>query len=119
MIKDIAFTCYPTKNLEAARVFYEQILGLKPSPANNEFWQEYEIGSGFFTIGMAPADAPEYFHRPAASLALEVENLDATVAILATKGVKPVYGPLKFPNCSMLMIEDADKNIVTLHQLKA
>ena len=52
MIKviEIAFSCYPVKDMARARKFYEGVLGLKPTVVFGEpggmQWTEYDIASG-------------------------------------------------------------------------
>ena len=48
-IIEIAFSCYPVKDMARARKFYEDVLGLKPTMVVGEpggmQWTEYDIAS--------------------------------------------------------------------------
>ncbi len=52
---EIAFSCYPVKDMERARKFYEGALGLKATvvygtPGAMQ-WTEYDIGAGTLALG--------------------------------------------------------------------
>ncbi|HZS42653.1 MAG TPA: VOC family protein [Candidatus Paceibacterota bacterium] len=119
-IKEIAFTAYAVNDIAKSREFYEGVLGLVP---NNEFdgsknpdYVEYNIGSGTLAIGHAPD-----MWKPSedgASVALEVEDFDAAMALIKEKNVPIKMGPHDFPTCQMIVIQDPDKNKLTLHKRK-
>lgn len=47
MIKKVAFTMYPVMNIERARHFYEQVLGLDVGKISSEGrWIEYDLPQG-------------------------------------------------------------------------
>lgn len=119
-IKTIGFSCYPVTDMAKAKAFYEGVLGLKPAMTLGETWQEYDIdGQTFALVGMSE-QAPECFKgQKGISIAFEVEDIDATLNDLKSKNVPIVYGPNKFPTCSMFVIEDPDGNVLTMHQLNA
>lgn len=49
-------------------------------------------------------------------LALEVEDMDAALAMLEKSGVKPAWGPLKRPAYARAEIRDPDGNPIELRQ---
>ena len=49
-------------------------------------------------------------------MALEVEDMDAALALLKTKGVDPSWGPVKRPSYARAEIRDADGNAIELRQ---
>jgi catechol 2,3-dioxygenase-like lactoylglutathione lyase family enzyme len=118
MIKDLAFAAYSVKDFDRATAFYEGVLGLKPTEGAPGIWQEYEVGSGTFCIGVTPDDAPDFYKRSGASVAFEVDDLDATLSDLKQKNVTLVFGPHSYHKCRMAVIQDPDENIITLHQCK-
>ena len=47
MFQKVAFTMYPVKDMARARRFYEDTLGLGPSPSNaSSPWGEYDLPGG-------------------------------------------------------------------------
>lgn len=48
MIKSIAFTLYPARDLARARDFYERLLGLRLSRDFGGTWIEYDLGMARF-----------------------------------------------------------------------
>lgn len=118
MIKSLAFSAYPVSNLSRSRQFYEGVLGLKPASATGDHWQEYELGEGTFGIGVLPDGAPDFFKLRAGSVAFEVEDLDVALETLKQHDIPLLFGPSEYPGCRMAVIEDPDKNVLTLHQLK-
>src|SRR5687768_5275516 len=101
MIKSIAFSAYPIADMERSRQFYEGVLGLKPATNLGGYWQEYELGDGTFGIMVAGEDAPEFYRRKGASVAFEVEDIDAAAENVKAAGVPVIYGPAEFPTCRM------------------
>lgn len=117
MIKHIAFSAYPVADMAKAREFYEGVLGLEPSDSFGGFWQEYTLGEGTFAIVQYNDETPEFWTRPAAAVAFEVENLTAFLERLQAKSVPIVMEKADFPTCSMACISDPDGNIIALHQM--
>jgi catechol 2,3-dioxygenase-like lactoylglutathione lyase family enzyme len=112
MIKSIAFTCYPTKDMTKARHFYETMLGLKPASNFEGKFQEYELGDGVFTLGLVgDCDGmPEFFKTRGTSIAFEVDNLDAIFDKMKSLNIPIEVEPIDTPVC---------RNVVGLHQLKS
>lgn len=112
-ISSIAFIVYPVSHMERARSFYEGSLGLRPGNIVGNSWCEYEVGSGTFAI-----TTTDMGHKPGAKGAVvgfEVDDLDAFVAFLK-KGVPFVVDVMATPVCRMAVIEDPDRNHVTIHR---
>ncbi|HOY56675.1 MAG TPA: VOC family protein [Verrucomicrobiota bacterium] len=117
MITSIAFTVYPVKDMAAARRFYENALGLKVEMNFQDVWVEYDIAGGTFAI-----TTMDERHRPGANgavVALEVDDLDACVAALKSKGVAFVQEPMATPVCRLAVISDPDGNDVIIHRRNA
>lgn len=49
-------------------------------------------------------------------MALEVEDMDAALALLKTRGVEPSWGPVKRASYARAEIRDADGNAIELRQ---
>jgi extradiol dioxygenase family protein len=50
MIKKVAFTMYPVTDMDRARRFYEEQLGLNPGYIVEKSWIEYDVGGTCFGI---------------------------------------------------------------------
>jgi len=118
MLKKVAFTMYPVKDSARARSFYEGTLGLTVgSHAPNGVWTEYDLPGGgclalFMTQDMTPSASA------GGSVALEVDDLDATIAELRSKGVEFKADMIHSPVCRMSIILDSEGNSIILHELK-
>jgi predicted enzyme related to lactoylglutathione lyase len=118
MLKKVAFTMYPVVDAARARAFYEDTLGLRrSSSAPGETWTEYDLPGGGCLALYATKDI-----QPSAgaggSVAFEVEDLDALVGRLKSKGVVFKAESIKSPVCRMSIILDSEGNSIILHQLK-
>ena len=118
MYKTVAFTMYPVKDSKRARSFYEGTLGLTVgSHSENGMWTEYDLPGGgclalFAGDGMKPsADS-------GATIALEVDDLDAEIARLKGQGVQFKAEMIHSPVCRMSVILDSEGNSILLHELK-
>ena len=115
-VTEIAFTCYPVKNMARARAFYEGIIGLKPATVHDSeqnSWTEYEIGGGAFSLGKMEGWLPS---DNGASLAFEVEDFDAAITTLRESGAKFKMEPFPTPVCQMAFLFDPEGNTVCIHK---
>lgn len=117
MIKEIAFTATPVTDIPRARAFYENLLGLQSAhEACDGQWIEYDIAGGTFAItNISPEWQPS---GQGTSVAFEVDDLDATVALLKAHAAAIAMDIFETPVCRMALILDPDGNKVTLHQHK-
>ena len=118
---ELAFSCYPVKDMARARKFYEGVLGLKPIMTVGEpggmQWTEYDIANGTLSLG---AGAPDW--KPSTngcSVGLEVDDFDAAIAHLRASGVKFHMEPFPTPVCRMAFIFDPDGNAICIHKRSA
>jgi predicted enzyme related to lactoylglutathione lyase len=120
MIKEIAFTVYPAKNVASLRDFYRDVLGLQFSGefAENGVikYDEAPLKGGWFAVM-----TDEWAGRPAgtaASIVFEVDDIERTRDELIGKGlaVEEIYDT---PVCRITSFEDAEGNKVSLHQRTA
>ncbi len=119
MFKKIAFTMYPVTDMARAKAFYEETLGLPPGkelvPGK---WVEFDLPEGgclalsTMVQGIAPSDTA------GGSLAFEVEDINALVDRLKSKGVTIKMDVFESPVCHMAFVLDSEGNGVMLHQLK-
>jgi predicted enzyme related to lactoylglutathione lyase len=118
MIKGIAFTAYPAKNVQATREWYEKHLGLKFSGAyaeeGVERYNEVTVDNGTFAVM-----THEWIEREPGSgsgVAFEVENIEDASAKLRAGGVT-VSDVYETPVCKVASFNDPEGNKVTLHQI--
>lgn len=118
MFKKVAFTMYPVLDIERARNFYEQILGLSLSKESAEGkWIEYDLPQGgcFAITNMVPGVEPS--STAGGSIAFEVSDLDQLTKDLKSKNVVFKLEQFESPVCRMCVILDSEGNAITLHQL--
>jgi catechol 2,3-dioxygenase-like lactoylglutathione lyase family enzyme len=125
MFKRVAFTMFPVKDTKRARDFYEGTLGFKVgSHSDNGVWTEYDMpGGGCLALFANPQRKAEAESEPAnsgggASVAFEVEDLDALVAQLKGRGVAFQAEMIPSPVCRMSIIFDTEGNSIILHELR-
>jgi predicted enzyme related to lactoylglutathione lyase len=115
-ITAVPFVGYPVTDLSRARAFYEGILRLTPGEiweSDGRAWIEYNVGPATIAISnMAPEWKPS---GDGPSVALEVDDLEAVLAELRTRGVKIVLEPVGSPVCRMAAISDPDGNAIVIH----
>lgn len=118
-VSEIAFTLLPVLNLEKARHFYEEVVGLKPSHVflkEGMGMVEYDIGQATLTIG---AGNPFFKPQAAGAVALEMADFGAAVDEFKKHGTRFVLQPIETPVCHMAIIADPDGNQIILHKRKA
>ena len=114
-IKKIAFVGVPVTDMERAREFYEDVLGLQPDPEmTGEHWTEYSIDEG--TLAIACVGEQWKPSNDGTSAALEVENLEEAIAEFEQR--KIAYDKVDSPVCRMAIVEDPDGNKLIIHKLK-
>jgi catechol 2,3-dioxygenase-like lactoylglutathione lyase family enzyme len=86
-IKEVAFVCHPSSDIPRARDFYEKLLGLKTGMeiefAPGMWWIEYDVGG----VALAVSNAYPPGRAGGTSLALEVADLDDTLAAVRAAGI--------------------------------
>jgi predicted enzyme related to lactoylglutathione lyase len=118
MITEISFTGTPVTDIKRAREFYEGILGLKPTMESaGGMWVEYTMGDTTFAIGCyGDVWKPS---SDGTAVAFEVDNVDAEISRLKSKGVKVVMEPMDTPVCKFGIIRDPDGNSILIHKRKS
>ncbi len=79
-------------------------------------WIEYDIGAATFAIGGYPDWKPS---DQGTLVAFEVDDLDAEMARLKSRGVPIVMETMDTPVCRCSIISDPDGNKIMLHKRKA
>jgi predicted enzyme related to lactoylglutathione lyase len=122
MFKKIAFTMFGVEDSERARAFYETKLGFtRGSSSKDGVWTEYDLpGGGCLALFKHPDPKQQPPRGSAgASVAFEVDDLDALIPQLKGKGVTFKSEIIPSPVCRMSIIEDSEGNSIVLHQLHA
>jgi predicted enzyme related to lactoylglutathione lyase len=118
MIKEIAFTAYPSNDVESTRKWYEEKLGFVFSgpyaEEGVEKYNEAQIGNGYFSIIVSEWAGRE--PGSAGGVVFEVDDIEAEAKSLRDKGVivEDIY---ETPVCKITSFEDRDGNKVSLHQI--
>lgn len=117
MVKDIAFTAYPAKDVAALRSFYADNLGLKfglPYEENGSLlYDEAEVGHATFAV----MTEEWYDLGRSGSVAFEIDDIEKALADLKAKGVRTeeIHDT---PVCRLGSFYDPEGNKVTLHERK-
>jgi catechol 2,3-dioxygenase-like lactoylglutathione lyase family enzyme len=118
IVTGVDYVGIPSNDLDKARDFYENVLGLEPSsvwqrPGENAVGAEFETG----TVTIALINCPGLnipFNANPAPLALQVEDVAAARAELESRGV--TFGAdLDSGVCHMAHFRDPDGNALMLH----
>ena len=119
MLKKVAFTMYPIRDVARAREFYEGALGLKAGLSGNrgdQWWIEYDLpGGGCIALTNFISNEPSA--SAGGTIAFEVEDLDKLVADLKAKDTKFLGEIVHGPNCRMITCQDSEGNAIILHQI--
>lgn len=118
MVRRVAFTMVPVKDMARAVAFYSGALGLpigKFPPTSP--WVEFDLPEGGCVAITTVSGTPSA--SAGATLALEVSDLDSLVARLQDHGARLLGDVVKGPRCRMRTVADPDGNAVLLHQLDA
>jgi predicted enzyme related to lactoylglutathione lyase len=118
MLKKVAFTMYPAKNLERAKDFYFHNFDLSPSKISvNGAWIEYDLPEGGCFRITTLAEGVEPNSNAGGSIAFEVSDLEVLVSKLKSKNVEIKLDIFNSPVCRMAIIIDSEGNAVILHEL--
>ncbi len=119
-VKEVAFVFHPVADIARARAFYQTLLGLKIGLEielqPGMWWIEYDVaGVALGISNMSPAVGG----ASGASLALEVEDFDASLAAIKAAQIPLTIEPQDFPPCRMFAINSPDGHSIMFHQRKA
>ena len=115
IISGVDFVALPTKDWEAAREFYEDVLGLE----FGKQWGEMPAGefeTGNLTVAVMQADAFGLEFTPNAfPVEFRVDDFDAAKAELESRGVEFRGEPIDSGVCHQAFFEDPDGNTLAIH----
>jgi catechol 2,3-dioxygenase-like lactoylglutathione lyase family enzyme len=123
-VKGIAFTGYAVADLDRAIAFYRDVLGVPFDRRYGDVYAEFIAPDGA-ALGLiklrddvkAMPDFAMNVGEPGTGrgLALEVDDIGATLADLAAKGFA-TPSTIETPVCRMTTIDDPDGNRIIVHQ---
>ncbi len=125
-VKGIAFTLYPVGDLDRAIGFYRDTLGIPLGFRVANVYAEFVTpdGAAFGVVKLrddmkSKLDFPMNVGEPGTgkALALEVDDIGATLADFAAKGVA-TCATTETPVCWMSTVDDPDGNRIIIHQLR-
>jgi len=110
------FVTVPVTDVERARVFYEETLGL-PKISNGGAWPEFQLGENISLYLMDPTQIGQPFRAPhQAHIALRVADVAETRRDLEQRGVEFEGEILDTGVCHMAFFRDPDGNALMLHR---
>ncbi len=112
MIKKVAFIGHRVQDMERAKRFYGELLGLEKTAEYENKWCEFDTpeGKSIALDSFSPAGTPPY-------LALETDDIEAEVARLKQAGVEVLMEIRDNKVCKMAIIRDSEGNGLMLHQI--
>ena len=116
-IRAIGFVAIPVTDINRARSFYEEVLGLKASEEMMQGrWIEYDVGDD--TLAIANVSDTWTPSDQGTGAAFEVEDFDEAIRRLKDRHVRFAAEPFETPCCHMAVIQDPDGNKLIIHKLK-
>jgi catechol 2,3-dioxygenase-like lactoylglutathione lyase family enzyme len=119
LVTGVDFVSVPTKDLDAAREFYENVLGLEPSsvwqrPGEEALGAEFETGT--VTIALIACEKRGIEFTPnKVPIALRVDDVAAARAGLEARGVTFQGNIIDSGVCHQALFQDPDGNALDLH----
>jgi len=118
-VTGVDFVNVPTTDLDRARRFYGEVLGLEPSAVYQRgdrppMGAEFETGTVTIALIDSAAIGRE-FRANSLPIALRVDDVEAARAALETRGVRFAADTLDSGVCHMAFFEDPDGNALMLH----
>jgi catechol 2,3-dioxygenase-like lactoylglutathione lyase family enzyme len=111
-VQRVDFISVPTRDAQAARSFYEEILGLPPSPHN-----PHEFETPNVTLALWEPEAQGVpFAANTAGIALRVPDVEAARKRLESQGVRFLGDTIDTGVCHMGFFYDPDGNVLILHR---
>ena len=119
IVTGVDFVSIPTRDIEAAAHFYENILGLERSSAWQRKGEEpmgIEFETGTVTIALISSEKLGIPFEPhKVPIALQVDDVAAARAELESRGVTFKGETIDSGVCHQALFEDPDGNVLDLH----
>ena len=111
------FVSVPVQDMDRARRFYGETLGLPPVGDAAKAWPEYQLGENVSLYLIDPANIGQTFSAPHSShIALRVPDVAAARTTLEAAGVEFEGDTLDSGVCHMAFFKDPDGNALMLHR---
>ncbi|HEY6891757.1 MAG TPA: VOC family protein [Solirubrobacter sp.] len=119
IVTGVDYVGIPSKDLETAREFYANVLGLEPSsvwqqPGKEAVGAEFETGTVTIALINCPGLGMPFRPNPA-PLALQVDDVAQARAELESRGVTFDHDDIDSGVCHMANFKDPDGNTIMLH----
>jgi catechol 2,3-dioxygenase-like lactoylglutathione lyase family enzyme len=115
LVTGVDFVYVPTRDYEASRDFYTNVLGLDQSK-DYERIPGGEFETGNLTLQIVQSDAiGRQFEATRNPIALRVEDVQAARSTLESRGVSFARDTIDSGVCHMAIFEDPDGNLLMLH----
>ncbi len=86
-IEGVDYIRVPVNDIEQAKHFYGEVLGLPDGPTQHEDWVEYQAGNLTLAVMTPETHDYEFAALPPATIALRVTDVPATKARLEAAGL--------------------------------
>jgi catechol 2,3-dioxygenase-like lactoylglutathione lyase family enzyme len=115
LVTGVDFTIIPTKDIDKAVDFYENVLGLERSKQWGEM-PAHEFETGNLTIALVDMSAfGQEFSPHRAPIAFRVDDVPAARAELESRGVQNRADTIDSGECHQAIFEDPDGNALDIH----
>ncbi len=114
MIERTDFVSLPVQDMERAKRFYAETLGIR-SPNLESAWPEFETGNVSLYL-VDPTAMGSTFARHSSAIALRVPDVQEARSILEAQGVEFQGEILDTGVCHMAFFTDTEGNALMLHR---
>lgn len=119
IVTGMDFVSVPTQDLDAARAYYADVLGLPCSsvwqrPGQEAMGAEFETGQMTIAV-IAPEKVGIEFSANCVPIALHVDDVAAARTELESRGVEFLGDTIDSGVCHMAHFKDPDGNVLMLH----
>jgi predicted enzyme related to lactoylglutathione lyase len=115
LVTGVDFTIVPTKDIDRAVDFYENVLGLERSKQWGDL-PAHEFETGNLTIAVVQMDAlGQEFSPHRAPIAFRVDDFEGAKAELESRGVSFQGDTIDSGVCWQAIFQDPDGNVLDIH----
>ena len=118
-ISALPFFVYPVSDMDRAKTFYRDILGLTEVANWDDNWVEFALDAEDAgpVIALSTVMAGCTPGAPGGAIALEMADFDGFVVHLRDQGVTFILDPMETPVCHFARFLDPDGNNLILHRI--
>ncbi len=116
-VERVDYIRVPVRDIEKAKQFYGETLGLRRNPNSSARWVEYELGNVTLALVSPEAMGRDFEPRPhQMPIALRVENVREAREMLEAAGVEFRGEVIDSGVCHIAPFADPDGNALQLHR---